>query len=160
MKASFPTILDFLNTVFEGNLMRCKNRDPSSDAMWNFNSHFNTKLVICLKIWGVVKKLIRNLTLFKFFDSKDVYFCQNTTLRNKLSKNVGKRHFWNFYGVNWPKSNKFFESDLSKFIWFFKMSSTWKTVALLKFLFKIWRVIKRMFHNPTRCKKSDSKNDE
>ena len=32
----------------------------------------------CLKIWGVVKKLIRNLTLFKFFDSMDVFISKTT----------------------------------------------------------------------------------
>ena len=49
---------------------------------------------------------------------------------------------------------------MSKRIWLFKMSFTWTAVALLNIMFKIWRVVKRMFQNLTLSKNCDSKNDE
>ena len=103
---------------------------------------------------------LQNLIFFKVFDSK-ILFSKNIALRNKLSRKLLKRQFLHFSGVKWPKKWFFFIlKSKSPKKWFFKTSFTWKSVALLKFVIKIWRVVKRMFQNPTRCKVSDSKNEE
>ena len=132
--------------------------------MWKFNSNFKTKYIFCFKVCCVVKKLIQNMTFFKIFDSKDVFFLQKqrnrNKLRNKVPKKVRKHVFRHFKCVNWPKNNKIFERELSKQFWFFKMSFTWTAVALLNIMVKIWRVVKRMFQNLTLFRNSDSKNDE
>ena len=46
---------------------------------------------------------------------------------------------------------------MSKKAWCFETSFTWKSVALLKFPFKTWSVVKNVFQNLTRCKVSDTK---
>ena len=55
---------------------------------------------------------------------------------------------------------KNFESKLSKKAWCCGTSFKWKSVTLLKFPFKTWCVVNRMFQNLTRCKIADTKNDE
>ena len=89
------------------------------------------------------KKLIQKLIFLKVFDSKH-FFSKNIALRKNLSKKVGKRQFWHFNGVIWPKK-RHFEIKLTKKGWCFETSFTSKSVALLKFDFQTWCVVKGCF---------------
>ena len=47
------------NNFFQRRLMRCKHLDSSSDAMWNSIQTLTRKFLFCLKVSGVVKKVVK-----------------------------------------------------------------------------------------------------
>ena len=81
----FQQCLIFEKQFFHRSLMRGKNLDPSSDAMWIFNLHFDTKFFIfyknlrrCKKVVNIsdqnltcAEKMFQNLTCCKNSDSKN-----------------------------------------------------------------------------------------
>ena len=96
-------------------------------------------------------------SFFKIFDSKNVFWWKNNSVRIKFSRKARKHHLWCSYGVNWSIS-WVFESEISNKKGLLKNSFTWKPVASLNFRFRIWFMLKKhMIQNLTCSKNSNSK---
>ena len=106
---------------------------------------------------GALWKNWFKIWFFSKFPIQRMFFSKKIALRINLSKKEGNLNF-DILTMYFEKKN--FESKLSKKAWCCGNSFTWKSVTLLKFPFKTWCVVNRMFQNLTRCKISDTKNDE
>ena len=121
------------------------------------NSNFDTKSFVLLKSLGRCEKIDSKSDFSQSFRFRECFFSKNIALRINFSKKEGNLKF---DILTMYIEKKFFESKLSKKAWCLGTSFTWKSVTLLKFPFKTWCVLNRMFQNLTRCKISDTKNDE
>ena len=106
---------------------------------------------------GALWKNWFKIWFFSKFPIQRMFSFKNIALRINLSEKEGNLKF---DILTMYIEKKIFESKLSKKAWCLGTSFTWKSVTLLKFPFKTWCVVNRMFQNLTRCKISDTKNDE
>ena len=159
------------------NLMRCKTFfrnvtcskifDSKNPELWKISSKSDALELLDCKYDALYKKGFKNW----FFSKKLIQnsFSLKTTFFGKLFQECTKNQLWRFKGVHWL-AKRFFESAFYKRFWFSKNSCSLKSDALEKSWFKFWRYVeiqfknrqdlKSLIQNLTRCKNTDSKNDE